>query len=484
MKIKILGVVALSLLLTVPSFAAPAKLSGIRDLMDRGCYQEAVAELTAIVEKDRENHAAFAMLGECEIVFQDLDAAETAMVTALDIVEDNNAGYWKLLGRTSFEKGIQAYANRGSANVIKSWFADAEVKFKQCQNRNDTDPEIRWWFGWAKEWQEYPIKARTAYDEQIAKFPKEPGGYLRLGNMLSQKANGTGNGFTDEAEKLRAEAIELFTTGNDKAGPSAEILYLQGLALEWQRKMSEAVDCYKAAAAADPEYDKAWRRMFELKQDPAMVLALAGKYPKSPTAAMWCAYYLKADSKTIEALQAVLPTLKDHGEHWGAFQQAFSAAMTLLRTDQRTGMAALEKLHEYNKFNADAANNLGLQHRDVTGRYKESLKWYQAAADRAPESQDIVNDLALIYLFHFSGAEQKKCLPLLMKVLSIVHDDGIAPERGYWDALENLTKYYWEVDRKPALVIKYADMRYKTTMGVEPNTMSGRAAHYKKLAQQ
>ena len=246
---------------------------------------------------------------------------------------------------------------------------------------NGDDTDVRWWFGWAKEWQEYPIEARKAYDEQIAKFPKEPGGYLRLASMLSQKANGTGNGFTEEAEALRTQAIEVFTRGNELAGPDAEILYGKGLALEWQRKRDDAMECYKQAVAADHEFDKAWRRMFELKTDAATMKALAGKYPKSPTAAMWAGYYLAQESDPAGALKVLLPALKNHGEHWGAFQQAFAAAMRLLRSDTRTAIAALETLNGVNEFNADAANNLGLYYRD-TGNYKESLRWYVVAAER------------------------------------------------------------------------------------------------------
>jgi tetratricopeptide (TPR) repeat protein len=484
MKTRMLGVVLVVVLLAVPSLASPAKLSGVRDLMDRGCYQAALSELTAIVGKDEENHEAYAMLAECEIVFGDLDAAETAATTALEIVEDGNADYWKLLGEVSFKKGLQAYANQASANVIKSWFADAEVKFRQCEERNPEDPQVRWWFGWAKEWQEYPVEARKAYEEQIAKFPKEPGGYLRLASMLSQAANGTANGYGTEAEKLRADAIQIYTTGNEQAGPDAELLYGKGLALEWQRKTSEAIECYRAAVSADPEYDKAWRRLFDKKQPAADMIALAKKFPNSPTAAMWAAYYLQAESKSEEALAAVLPALKDHGEHAGAFAQGLGAAMSLLKTDQRGGIAALEKLAEYNRFSPDAANNLGMIHRDITGNYPESLKWYLVATERAPDSQDILNDTALIYLFHFSGTEQKKALPMLLKVISLVEEDGLPPERGYWDALENLCKYYWEVERNPELVIKYADMRYRTTAGIEPYDMSPRAGHYKKLAEQ
>jgi tetratricopeptide (TPR) repeat protein len=482
MRTRILLTVALALFLAVPTLATPANLSGIRDMVDRGCYQEAVRDLTAIVEKDGEDHAAYALLGECEIFFQDFDAAENAISRALDLVEDKNPTYWKILGRVSFERGIQAYANRASANVIKSWFADSEVKFKRCLSLNPDDSEVRWWFGWAKEWQEYPIEARKAYDEQIARFPKAPGGYLRLASMLSQKANGTGNGFTEEAERLRAEAIKVFTTGNELAGPNAEILYGKGLALEWQRKGPDAFKCYQQAVAADPDFDKAWRRMYELKTDAATMISMAKKYPKSATASMWAAYYLAQAGKTREALNAVLPSLKEQGENWGAFQQAFAAAMKLLSSDAPTAIAALKTLNEVNEFNADAANNLGLYYRD-TGKYEESKKWYLVAAERSPQSQDVLNDLALIYLFHNAGAEQKKCLPLLLKTVAMVEDDGFAPERGYWDALENLCKYYWEVDRQPEKVIRYADMRYKTTLGVAPYNMSGSALHYKKLAE-
>ena len=143
MSTRILGVILVFLLLAVPSFAAPANLSGIRDSMDRGCYQAALKELTAIIEKDQENHEAYAMLAECEIVFGDLDAAETAVVVALEIVEDKNPDYWKLLGRVSFKKGLQAYMNRASASEIKSSSVARSGSSSTCATPPNTNSVMR-----------------------------------------------------------------------------------------------------------------------------------------------------------------------------------------------------------------------------------------------------------------------------------------------------------------------------------------------------
>ncbi len=66
------------------------------------------------------------------------------------------------------------------------------------------------------------------------------------------------------------------------------------------------------------------------------------------------------------------------------------------------------------------------------------------------------------------------------------HDQRIEgdqkPWRGYWDALENLCKHYWEVDRQPKKVIEYARLRYLVTKGVKPYNMSKKSANHAKLA--
>ena len=103
--------------------------------------------------------------------------------------------------------------------------------------------------------------------------------------------------------------------------------------------------------------------------------------------------------------------------------------------------------------------------------YDKSLAWYLKAVERAPENQDILNDTGLMYLFHFPR-QKGDGLPYFLKTVALVQEGDQKPERGYWDALENLCKHYTEVDSKPKKVIEYARMRYETTKGVEPYNMS------------
>jgi len=81
------------------------------------------------------------------------------------------------------------------------------------------------------------------------------------------------------------------------------------------------------------------------------------------------------------------------------------------------------------------------------------------AGERAPENQDILNDTGLMYLFHFPR-KKAEGLPYFLKTVALVAESDQKPDRGYWDALENLCKHYWEVDRQPEKVIEYARLRY------------------------
>ena len=133
-------------------------------------------------------------------------------------------------------------------------------------------------------------------------------------------------------------------------------------------------------------------------------------------------------------------------------------------------LKAFERIHAAYAWSGDAANNLGFFYREAPD-YDRSLEWYLKACERAPENQDILNDTGLMYLFHFPR-EKAKGLPYFLMTVALVQQLGQDPERGYWDALENLCKHYWEVDRQPEKVIEYARMRYVTTKGVEPYNRS------------
>ena len=96
-------------------------------------------------------------------------------------------------------------------------------------------------------------------------------------------------------------------------------------------------------------------------------------------------------------------------------------------------------------------------------------------------AEPILNDTGLIYLFHFPERKAEG-LPYFLKTVALVQEGDQKPERGYWDALENLCKHYWEVDRRPEKVVRYARMRYEVTKGVKPYNMSQVSENFAKKA--
>jgi len=489
MKIAIpLGILVVFLFAGSLATAAPDNLSDVDKLVAVGRYYAAEKKLEAMQagfpeDKLEAKHApVFGKLAEVRLAMPnpDLDGAESAILTALELVDDKVAAYWKILGRVSFARGDRALASRQAANTIKSHFSDAEVKYKEAMALDPKDPETLWMYGWAKELQEYPKKAREAYEQSMARFPAEPGGYRRMGAMLSNEANRTDGGQNEKADKIRARALEIFDKGIEKAGPDAEIYYLRGLALEWAKKQDEARESYRNAVRADPDFDKAWRRLMTLKEPDADLITLARETLKKDktngTASMWLGYLLTKQGEVRQAMDVMLPALSVHGEHYGLWFQSSASAGTVFQAQNLAAKSQsipwFEKIHEFYEFSGAAANNIGLYHRDITRNYKESLKWYLAAAEREPNNQDIVNDTGLIYLFHFTGAEQKKALPLLEKTLELVMVNEQAPIRGFWDALENLCVYYSSVEPNPKKVLEYGGMRNKPYAGVSPYVMS------------
>src|SRR5205085_8390745 len=94
-----------------------------------------------------------------------------------------------------------------------------------------------------------------------------------------------------------------------------------------------------------------------------------------------------------------------------------------------------------NPDDGNYGNNAGFWCREA-GDYADSLKYYLASVKASPDDQNFLNDTGLVYLYHFE-AEKDKALPLFERVLDLVRR-GHEPTRGYWDALENLCKYWFE----------------------------------------
>jgi len=109
-------------------------------------------------------------------------------------------------------------------------------------------------------------------------------------------------------------------------------------------------------------------------------------------------------------------------------------------------------LIEKNPLEGRFGNNAGFFYRDRGPKdtrpenWEKSTRYYQASVEAEPEDQDYLNDTGLMFLFHLRDRKHE-CLPLFEKVLRLVEEEGQEPIRGYWDALENLCKYWFEEGR-------------------------------------
>jgi len=91
----------------------------------------------------------------------------------------------------------------------------------------------------------------------------------------------------------------------------------------------------------------------------------------------------------------------------------------------------------------------------ATRRGTRSRSTVHEGAEPAPDSQWHPERRRAHYLFHFPG-RRKECLPFFERVVWLVRTAARTRRMGYWDTLENLCKYYWDVDRQPEKVIQYA----------------------------
>jgi tetratricopeptide (TPR) repeat protein len=499
MRACVSGFAAL-LLLAGSAAGAPSSLDEIRDFLDRDMLRTAEARLTTFLASEPDSAGARALLARLRLARRDPDGAEAAARRAVDL-ESGNPEYWILWGRARFEQGMKA-ARAGVAPEKNLWrFAQAETGFRTAQQLDPGQPDVLWWIGRAKEWQRDRSVAWQFYDAEIREFPRYAAGYRRLGQLEADQADAVASTSPEEAAKKRREALATFDEGLAQAGEDAELLTLRALLLEKLGEDAKSIESFERSVRADPGFTRSWEELRTRVDETKVLVPLAIEVLETHPDAAFPARIAGEDelrraprdgekpwTHFESTLRIVLPALERHGDDEALYRIAFRAAEALIGETPRTApngpvaVDAFRRIHEAYAWSPDAANNLGFYFRE-TRAYAESLAWYLRAVDRAPESQDILNDTGLIYLFHFPE-EQQKGLPFFLEAVALVRNGDQKPERGYWDALENLCKHYWEVDRQPAKVIEYARMRYETTKGVPPYNMSQVAESYAAKARQ
>jgi tetratricopeptide (TPR) repeat protein len=493
------GLIVLTLLIGIAGSAAagPEDLEEIRGYLERGMLRTANLRLDEHLAAVPDSAEGRLLLAEIRLVEEDWDGAEAAAREALGLGE-KSAREWLLWGRARFEQGLARMRKGESTDSTRAWFQQAELGFRKARELAPDHPDILWRMGQAREWQGFRGTAEQLYEAQIREHPGHPGGYRRLGELLARRAN-VAEGGAPAAAALRAKALEVLERGLEAAGEDAELGHLRAGVLEASGKIEAALTSWQRAILADPGFVAAWGRYEEqvhrVNELVPFAVEVLEKHPTSGEAARIAGEYAfsrqpfpgeREWSRFELVLDLVLPALEWNGDDEALYRLAFRSASKLIGETPRSApnakkaVGAFVRIHEAHVWSGDAANNLGFYYREVR-QYGRSLAWYLKSCERAPENQDILNDTGLIYLYH-RPRERANGLPYFEKVLALVLQGDQKPERGYWDALENLAKHYWEVDRRPELVVKYARMRYRTTEGVKPYNMSQVAAGFAEKA--
>ncbi len=127
-------------------------------------------------------------------------------------------------------------------------------------------------------------------------------------------------------------------------------------------------------------------------------------------------------------------------------------------------------------------NNAGFWFREQAQDYDTSLRFYRAAVAASPQDQDYACDTGYLYLHHLRD-RRERCEALFLAARRLVEEDDATPTRGYWDSLEHLCRYYFEIGRYRDVVV-CADLRVGPDVTPNgPPSQSAVAESYRKKAE-
>ncbi len=383
-----------------------------------------------------------------------------------------------------FELAEKAFAQDADKFLVKGNLADAHLRLDQATAMHAELPTATVLFAKLLRYEEDPKRARNVLTEHLTRFPGDAAAHFELGDMARNARDwaAADSQFTKAAELDPADGRSRLAATTAKQWLTAEG------AASYTRAQFHAG--YRTAARLLPDEDDPIRLLVGLYPNArsdrlAALNDVIDDNPRAVWARVWKAYVLRqgddADPKaaldTLEEARRIEPTnaavLVNRAETLAQMESWNDAvaAYTDVLTNGEIGTLAsasndLERLLHIGAQSANVpiaardraydalcaanpqlgrfGNNAGLWYRDVGHDYEKSLKYYQKAVDAQPEDQDYINDTALIYLFHLRDRKEVS-LPMFLKVVALVEDEGQEPVRGYWDALENLCKYYFEI---------------------------------------
>jgi len=396
-----------------------------------------------------------------------------------------------------FEMAEAAFAQDADKFLVKGNIADAHLRLDQAAAMRADLPTSAVLLAKILRYEEDPKRARKGLEDHLVVFPGDRGAHIELGDMARTARDWA------TADSHFTKAAELDPTDGQSrldATVAKQWLTAEGAASYTKAQFHAG---YRTAARLLPETDDPIRLIVGLypnsKADRLAALdEIIDDRPEAVWARVWKSYVLRQgeDGDASAALDVLdearriepenSPVLINRAEvlaQLKRWEDAVAAYTDAIATgDQGTLEGASNSLDQLLHIGAQSrevsiadrdraydamcaanprvgrfGNNAGLWYRDVGHDYEKSLKYYQAAVDAQPDDQDYINDTALIYLFHLRDRKEKS-LPMFIEVLALVEEQGQEPIRGYWDALENLCKYYFETGRYEK-VLECADKR-------------------------
>lgn len=434
--------------------------------------------------------------------------AQAEFAAAIDVLKETSkkvgasAALTTEEGRVYLLRARHEDANGTDGMLVQALHADATIRAKRALEMDPDHADAVLLLAEALGDDGDAAGARETLTAWTARRPKDADVHLALADLLF-------------AARDWSAADLHYTKGLDIAPEHGTARLNQTVARQWLRVPAETLEKgYLEAVRLLPDQDRPISMLLSLHPgDRPKRLALLDKVveanPKAVWARVWIAHLLRTeepfDTKraltVLREAEEIAPGNADVHFHVaqmleaaddlgatvleytlavedgapGAMANASDALDRLLHTapgNDKIPLAARERAYDAvcakNPAVGRYGNNAGFWFRDVGRDYEKSLKYYLASVKAAPDDQDFLNDTALIYLFHLPDRKDA-CLPMFEKVLRLVERDGQPPVRGYWDALENLCKYWFEAGEY-AKTIECATKRKspKATLGGRP----------------
>ncbi len=271
----------------------------------------------------------------------------------------------------------------------------------------------------AYQWQEDVDAARDALVAGIERDPAASGLYSSLYGVLSRQ------------ERLDELADFLKRIAEENPGVQATPLWYLGFTEHQRQSFGAAIDAYRRSAQANPEYIAGARTQIAEAHVAQGALAQSNDDPE-----MALSYYLRA--------------LDANPEHPSAITGVGSLGALEVAAGNESARRFFAKVTSMYEDHADWWNNYAFFCRE-TENFEESYRAYRRAIELSPEDARILNDCALIALYHLDrdlDQAEEMFFKAWRNGRAVAEDESQDPavrEEAlvtYGDAMENLVRLF------------------------------------------